>query len=77
MRDTLFHAAPATLPRRAGHALGALLRRALAAAARRRRIAEGRAALAAMDDAMLADIGVTRGDIPFRVAAETHDPTRR
>lgn len=69
--------ASTSLARRAAHALASWIRRAVAEAARRRSIAEARAALEAMDDGMLADIGLTRGDIPFRVAGADGDGTRR
>lgn len=68
---------PAAVPRRALAALAGWIGRALAEAARRRRIAEARAALEAMDDSMLADIGMTRADIPFRVAGRDPDTMRR
>ncbi|WP_349369029.1 DUF1127 domain-containing protein [Salinarimonas sp.] len=71
--------APAStaLATRVLHALASWIRRAAAAAARRRRIAEARAALEAMNDGMLADIGLTRGDIPFRVTGGDPDGIRR
>ncbi|WP_349369062.1 DUF1127 domain-containing protein [Salinarimonas sp.] len=63
----------AAAARRAFAAIAGMLARFAAEVARRRRDAAARAALEGMDDKMLADIGLSRADIAYRVL-EGRDP---